>query len=89
LTSQFRKWKLFSWNMAQPLSIVPLFSCKYQSFIMVPINCPYKQSIIISDASLLKVLYSIIHSEFLCLTHNILEMIIFKRKVAKIMWCPP
>jgi hypothetical protein len=37
------------------------------------------------DASHLEVLYSMNHSEFFFLTHNIPEVIISKKKLAKIM----
>jgi hypothetical protein len=54
----------------------------------VTVHCPYKQCIIISDASFYKMLFShISHSEFLVLTHNILGMIVSeKNSESKVMF---
>jgi hypothetical protein len=70
-------------NTVKPLSIGSICIAFPQvSFIfLVPINSPYKQCIIISDASFLDVsFYCISCSEFLVLTHNIPGMIVSKKK---------
>ena len=87
------------WNnmgIVKPLLSFPylFLSCMYHSFILVPKNCPHNQyiiiykKIIISDVLFLEVLFTwIIFSEFLVLSHSIVEMIISEKLVAKLVWC--
>jgi hypothetical protein len=67
----------------KPLSIVSLYTVFLQVLFIVSglVHDPYKQSIIISDLSFLKISFSLISdSEFLVLTHNFPRMIVLRKK---------
>ena len=58
-----------------------VFPQRIINFFLAPINCPHKQNIIISDMSFLKMsVYHVNCTEFLVLTHNIPEMIVFHKR---------
>lgn len=52
---------------------IHFLSCKCCSFLPVPKSSPYRQCIITLDVSYLRVSFSHVSSEFLVLTHSILE----------------
>jgi hypothetical protein len=70
---------LIQWNVC-PAFMNVLFSRKYHSVSSVLAQGPYEECIIISNASYLEVLFSLIsHSEFLVLTHSIHGMMISEK----------
>jgi hypothetical protein len=71
----------------KPLSIIPVCIIFPQLLYIFsgPEGHPYKQCIIMSDASFLKVsFYCVSCSEFLVLTHNIPRMMVSEKKIMKV-----